>query len=191
MTAGSGFDGAVLCGGAGRRMGRDKATLPVEGQAMAVRVARSLVDAGASRVCAVGGDAETLEGLGLATVPDRWPGEGPLGGLVTALQTEGDGDLVVVLGCDLLHPDAGAVADLVSRLTASGADAVIPRVGGRAQWLHGVWRRRVVRLLEDVFESGERSLFGAVSGLRVEFVEVADSTPYRDADTPEDLHGLC
>lgn len=182
-----GFDGAVLCGGASRRMGTDKALVEVDGRAMAARVAGALDAAGASSVVAVGGDEQALRSLGLTVVSDRWPGEGPLGGLVSALDAPGREPLVVVLGCDLVRPSASEVHRLVGRSVGGDADAVIPRVGERAQWLHGVWRRRVARVLEDVFASGERSLFAAVSGLEVDFVEVDDAGPYADADTPSDL----
>ena len=82
------FDGAVLCGGASRRMGRDKATLVLDGRPLAVRVADELAAAGALRVEAVGGDAEALVRAGLVHRPDRWPGEGPLGGIVTSLEAQ-------------------------------------------------------------------------------------------------------
>lgn len=186
MTAPASFDGVVLCGGESRRMGRDKATLRFEGTPMAVRVGRALATAGAATVTAVGGDGEALQEGGLTHVADRWPGEGPLGGLVTALGG-GGADIVVVLSCDLLHPDPAAISDIVRRLASGRADAAIPRLAERAQWLHGAWRRRVGGVLEDVFRSGERSLFGAVNGLRIDFVEVEDGTAYRDADTPEAL----
>ena len=167
-------------------MGRDKATLRFEGTPMAVRVGRALATAGAATVTAVGGDGEALQEHGLRTVPDHWPGEGPLGGLVTALGGDGE-DIVVVLSCDLLHPDPAAITGIVQRLASGRADAAIPRLAKRAQWLHGAWRRRAGGVLEDVFRSGERSLFGAVNGLRVDFVEVTDDAAYRDADTPEAL----
>ena len=51
---------------------------------MAVRVARALAAAGAEPVLAIGGDGDALERLGMAWQPDRFPGEGPLGGLLTA-----------------------------------------------------------------------------------------------------------
>lgn len=168
-------------------MGQDKAVLEIGGEAMAARVARGLGDAGATSVAAVGGDHAALTSLGLAAVPDRWPGEGPLGGLVTALHDVGSEEVVVVLGCDLVAPSDAQIAALTDRLGASGADAVIPRVGERAQWMHGAWRRRVGRVLGDVFASGERSVFGAVNGLRLEFMDVTDGSSYRDADTPADL----
>ena len=50
------FAGAVLTGGRSSRMGRDKATLPVDGVPMAARVADALRRAGAEPVLAVGGD---------------------------------------------------------------------------------------------------------------------------------------
>src|SRR5690606_29827571 len=78
--------GAVLTGGARRRMGRDKALIEIDGRAMAVIVAATLVEAGCEPVVAVGGDAEQLTGLGLAFVPDVEPGAGPLGGVVGALE---------------------------------------------------------------------------------------------------------
>ncbi|MGH9187147.1 MAG: NTP transferase domain-containing protein, partial [Acidimicrobiales bacterium] len=43
----AGWSGAVLCGGASRRMGRDKALLVVDGSALAVNVAEALRTAGA------------------------------------------------------------------------------------------------------------------------------------------------
>lgn len=83
------FAGAVLCGGASRRMGRDKALISLEGRALAVRVAEAVAAAGASGVVAVGGDLDGLRAAGLAAVPDRdGPGAGPLAGIVTALTSD-------------------------------------------------------------------------------------------------------
>jgi molybdopterin-guanine dinucleotide biosynthesis protein A len=48
-------------------------------------------------------------------VPDRYPGEGPLGGVLTAL-TEVDHEIVLVVSCDLLAPDASAMAATVAEL---------------------------------------------------------------------------
>lgn len=79
------FAGAVLCGGASRRMGRDKALIPVDGRTLAGRVADALDAAGASPVVAVGGDLAALRAEGLTAVPDAMPGAGPLAGIVTAL----------------------------------------------------------------------------------------------------------
>lgn len=183
------FDGYVLCGGASRRMGRDKALLPVDGVAMARRVADALAAAGADRVLAVGGHAAALDRLGLASRPDRWPGEGPLGGLVTALGEAGEGaaPVAVVVSCDLTDPDPAAIARTVQARAMHDSDAVVPVVGGRRQWLHAAWHRRAAGILCDVFEAGERSLAGAALSLRITTVHDVAAEAVHDADRPADL----
>src|SRR5687768_5401850 len=99
------FAGAVLTGGASRRMGADKALVEGDGLAMARRAADALWAAGATEVMAVGGDAQALGRLSLEVVRDLHPGEGPLGGILTALAAT-DEDVVVVLACDLVAADA-------------------------------------------------------------------------------------
>lgn len=181
------FDGVVLCGGASRRMGTDKAVLEIDGRLMAARVADALASAGASTVVALGGDRHRLGEAGLDHVEDLHPGEGPLGALVHALGVVGGEDVVAVLACDLLQPDPALISRLVTARATADADVCVPLAAGRPQWALAVWHRRVGRLLGDVFASGERSLVGAASGLRVEFVEGVDPLVCADADTPTDL----
>jgi molybdopterin-guanine dinucleotide biosynthesis protein A len=145
-------------------MGRDKALVEVGGRALARIAADALRDAGAGQVFAVGGDRRALEALGLRTVPDGWPGEGPLGGLVTALAAATD-DVVVVLSCDLPEIGPEAVTAVVEGLGDN--DAAIPVVAGRAQHLLGAWRRsRALVPLRAAFDGGERSIWRAAGALR-------------------------
>lgn len=186
--AASTFDGYVLCGGASRRMGRDKALVEVDGVALARRVADALWSAGAGRVVAVGGDADALAGRGLHVAPDRWPGEGPLGGLVTALDDpDGSAEVAVVLACDLTDPDPATIWRTVEARARIGCDAVVPVVDGRHQWLHVAWDRRVAGILADVFAAGERSLAGGALSLRIATLEGVAAAAMHDADRPEDL----
>lgn len=183
------FDGYVLSGGSSRRMGHDKALLEVDGVAMARRVADALVAAGAGRVAAVGGDEPRLAALGLDTCTDRWPGAGPLGGLLTALDDPGTAAVAVVLSCDLLAPDPAAIARLVEERHRHDADAAVPLVDDRHQWLHAAWHRRVLAPLTERFRAGERSLRGAARAIELLAVDHVDATAVRDADRPEDLPG--
>ena len=76
--------GAVLCGGASRRFGRPKASAPygVDG-VLGDAPIRALRRAGIDPIVAVGGDFSAE--LGVPTVSDRWPGEGPLGAIASVL----------------------------------------------------------------------------------------------------------
>lgn len=179
--------GAVLAGGASRRMGRPKAFIELAGQSMVTGVANALTEAGAEPVVVVGGDREALEELGLRSEPDRFPGEGPLGGIITALRVCGGADAVAVLSCDLLAPSTVEIQWLAADL--GDHDAAVPVVDDRAQWTHAVWSPRAVTSLESAFAAGERAPRKAVGGLSVRHVVIPGerATAYADADTPDDL----
>ena len=70
------------------RMGRDKALLEIEGIPMARRVAEVMRLAGCIPVFAVG---PARLAAGLDVVSDDHPGEGPLGGILTALRAAAPG----------------------------------------------------------------------------------------------------
>src|SRR5437762_6085926 len=121
MAADLGWTGVVLTGGASTRMGTDKAFVVVEGAPMALRVARAMAAAGAERVICVGGDLARLGALGLHTAPDLYPGDGPLGGLVSAFDAAADEPMLLVAPCDLVAPSAAAFRAIVAALRTCNA----------------------------------------------------------------------
>lgn len=180
------FDGAVLAGGGSTRMGRDKALIEIDGVPMVTIAVQALRDAGAADVYVVGGDREAIEALGHRWVPDLHPGEGPLGGIITALATASS-DVVAVLACDHVAAAAPAVKIIVGAL--GEGHVAIPVVEGRRQTLHAAWRRSALSRLETVFAGGGRSVRDGLAVLDV--VQILDGDPcwFADADRPEDLPG--
>lgn len=175
------FAGAVLAGGASRRMGRDKAAIRIGGRTMAERVHDALVTAGAEPVVLIDPSI------------DRHPGQGPVGGVITALGLPGSGEgLVAVLACDLLDPSAEAIAQLVDRLHHQPQAAVaVPTWRGLPQWVHAVWRVPVaLAALDAAFAAGARSFAEATTEMRVLTVDDVDPGALTDADTPADLAGV-
>lgn len=165
-------------------MGTDKSLLPVDGLAMAVRVASALRAAGCAPVVAIGGDAEALEALGLQVVPDLFPGEGPLGGVVTALQHFAHFDSVAIVACDLPRLTGASV----KAMAAARADAVDVAVAGgeRTQPACGVWSPLVVHALRAAFDSGERRLTAAIDSINAVVVTI-DPQDLANVNTPRDL----
>jgi len=178
--------GAVLAGGRSRRMGTDKALISIDGITLVERAVGALRSAGADPVVVIGGNRPAIEALGLDAIDDIWPGEGPLGGIITALRTVTT-ELVAVLSCDLTDASAIAVRSVAGAL--GDADVSVPVVDGRAQWLHAVWRRHCLASLESAFDDGVRAPRDAVSSLRVAQLLDGDPCWYHDADRPEDLPG--
>lgn len=185
--------GAVLCGGDSRRMGEPKAAIEVEGRSMAGRAVDALLGCGASEVVLVGGEPGWAAALGVGHVPDRWPGEGPLGGLATAvLDAPGEGaareDVVVVVACDQPWLDAGSLAALVSALEERPqAGAAAPRTPDeRVHPFPSAWRARTAKRLGTLMVSTSRRAdagFGLVTLVEVPM----DGAPLADVDEPADL----
>jgi molybdopterin-guanine dinucleotide biosynthesis protein A len=176
----------VLTGGQSRRMGRDKAFVTVAGVPMAQRVATTLRDAGAHSVMAVGGDLAHLRALGLDARPDPRQGDGPLGGLVTALELAVD-PVVVVLATDLAWLRPPAVSALVERLVTDVAADAAAAQSDRLEPLCAAWR--VDPCLDELAAAhlaGVRSVRDAMDRLSVAEVHV-DPDQLWNANHPEDL----
>jgi molybdopterin-guanine dinucleotide biosynthesis protein A len=178
------FSGAVLTGGRSSRMGRDKAFIEIDGRAMVLIAQRALLDAGASRVVTIGGDTAALAALGLETLSDTAPGEGPLGGIIDALENSDD-DLVVVLACD--HPTINHHLVRLLVETIADDDAAVPVVDGTPQPLAAVYARRCLPALRTAFEGGERSPQTALRQLQWRGVHDVDPSWVRDVDEPGDV----
>jgi len=195
--------GAVLAGGASRRMGTDKALVRAGGVAMAARVADALTAAGATPVVLVGAAASTASALGLDAVADRKPGTGPLGGLATILSSiaspsdrpdmragKDPSTILVVAGCDQPSLTAGVIGRLVDALAASPADVGAARLwteDGRTHPLPSAWRAAVVaQPVAELFGAGERRIGAAFDVVAVVDV-AADPDEIVDLDTPTDV----
>ncbi len=188
----SACSGILLAGGRSRRMGADKATLPLQGRTLAERgvaVLGELTD----DVVLARGTLAPLEIPGTREVPDPIEHAGPLAGLVAGLRAARH-PRVAVLATDLLAPRADVLARLIERLGA--AQVAMPLVGGRPQPLHAAVARSSLSTLERALAEGERRLLRALDALDVRLVGPegwGDLDPdggfARDADVPGDLAG--
>lgn len=168
-------------------MGRDKAYLPVFGTTLGARTAGQ-VRIAAGRVTLVG-DPERYAALGYPVVADRYPGEGPLGGIVTALQaSEAEWNLIVA--CDM----PGLTAEFLQLLldaAESKAMKIMVSEGSAGRWepLCAVYHRDTRESLERAFASGIRKVTAAFGELAVGVYRVAEMSQLRNLNTPEEWAG--
>jgi molybdenum cofactor guanylyltransferase len=92
-------EGFVLCGGASRRMGSNKAFLNLDGAPLAQRVALRLQQAGCARVRLIGKDPR-LQELGFDLLLDQQETFHPLQGVVQAL-IQAESEHILIVPCDL------------------------------------------------------------------------------------------
>ena len=159
-------------------MGRDKSRLPFHGT--------DLVSAVAAAVAHAAGSATLVGHSELPAIPDRYPGEGPLGGILTALHhTSADWNLIVA--CDMPEVSAAFLGDLLAHALHSRADVLLPHgPDGRPQPLCAVYHRRALPVLEHHFTRGIRKVTAALQGIPVEPLAVAELSRFQNVNTPED-----
>jgi molybdenum cofactor guanylyltransferase len=162
-------------------MGRDKAQLPFRGGTLSTAIAGAVREAAG---CAI-----LVGNLALGGIPDRYPGEGPLGGILTALEhTLSEWNLIVA--CDLPELTPAFLARLLDTAEAAGYDALLPHTaGGPPEPLCAVYRRSVRDALEERFRSGTRKVTLALEGLAVYSLEVSEAVQFQNVNTPEDWAG--
>jgi molybdopterin-guanine dinucleotide biosynthesis protein A len=166
MDGGPAMSGIVLCGGAGTRMGADKASLLVEGRTLLER-AVSTLEACASPVLVAAG-ATGLKGY--RCVLDEEPGRGPLAGIVAGLAAS-QHELCAVIAVDMPDADA-ALLQCLARLR-SDEDALIPCSDRGMEPLHAVYARSALPALRAALTSGDLSITAAVRRLRSRLVDGA------------------
>jgi molybdenum cofactor guanylyltransferase len=171
-------------------MGRTKALIEIDGVPMATRVAAALRSAGCADVVAYGGDPDELSPLGVPVVPDRYPGSGPLGGVLGVLELFEQYDAEVagifVVACDLPALTGRSVAPMVRAVRDRPVvDVVVARTSA-IEPACAIWSRKAVAPLRRWFGEGERALHVAIG--RLDSVEVdVDPEALRNINTPDDL----
>jgi molybdopterin-guanine dinucleotide biosynthesis protein A len=184
-------EGFILTGGSSVRMGRDKALLEIGGVPLAVRAAQMMAPL-VGRVTLIG-PPERYGALGLHVAPDDEPGQGPLGGIATALRvTECDWNLVV--GCDMPYLIAEWLKFLIGEALTAPADAVIPQSAhGRDEPLCAMYHRRCGPAMRVELGLGIRKVTTGLAALLVaklpyERWKQFDSRGrlFKNMNTPED-----
>lgn len=104
--------GLVLSGGKSRRMGRDKALLEWEGEALVLRQARLLKE-WCDQVFLSARSGQGRDALGPTVLEDRHSCPGPIAGILTALE-ENPQAAWLVLACDLPLVDNSVLQALVA-----------------------------------------------------------------------------
>lgn len=167
-------------------MGADKAFVSYFGVPMALCVATALRGAGCTPIIAVGGDAEGLHSLGFDVVPDSWPGEGPLGGVITALEHLAAHEVVVAVACDLPLLTAATVEALVAALLEAPASMAAVAITDRMQPLCVAWRPAASTELRAAMLAGDRRLYDVLGRLPIVRHSV-NPQDLQNVNTPSDL----
>jgi molybdopterin-guanine dinucleotide biosynthesis protein A len=174
--------GAVLAGGASTRFGEPKWRVPVAGVAMGARAVEALRPC-AQAVVAIASDPQVTS-LGVEVRADLVAGDGPLGGIRTALEWARERSLggAFVLACDLPL----VTASLVRALTRAwrGEDVVVVSGGGGAEPLCALYSVAALAPVAAALERGQRSPSRLLDDLHVRRLAPEDARRAAGVDDP-------
>ena len=193
--------GYILVGGASSRFGKDKALVEFNGTTMIERMRSLLMGICMPEICLVG-DPEKYAAFALEIpcVPDKWPGEGPLGGILTALlhtQTRrrtriaciGSGEKSkpkrnFILSCDMPFLNKEWMEEFFLTSVRSEADVVVPRSETGLEPMCACWRTAARPIIEEQFQRGVRKVTDVFKHLKT---EVLDASVWKRFDSKNRL----
>ncbi len=168
--------GYVLAGGGSTRFGRDKALVEMDGAPMLLRM-RALLGEITKQVNVIAAP-QKYAALGITGVGDRWEGQGPLAGIITALLTTkeagGEEQWNLIVGCDMPFLTREWLTNLVVRALASSAEVVAPQSAQGLEPLCACWRTNAAGELQTAFDEGVRKITHAMKRLQMEILDEAD-----------------
>ncbi|HTZ34176.1 MAG TPA: molybdenum cofactor guanylyltransferase [Methylomirabilota bacterium] len=171
--------GFVQAGGGSTRFGRDKALVELGGQTMLARMAELL-----ERVC---GSVQIVAPSGkyayppAFVLPDRYPGQGPLGGILTALSAQSTSDeWALIVSCDMPFLTLDFLTYLRNHAQSSSEQVIVPESDNGLEPLCAAWKRQALPEIQMAFDDGVRKVTEAMKRLSM---EVLDESAWKRFDT--------
>jgi molybdenum cofactor guanylyltransferase len=166
----------ILSGGKSRRMGTNKALLPISEKPSVERIKDEL-EKSFQDIILVTNHLEAYQFLNIKMVSDRYPGKGPLAGIHAGLIASSN-EINLVAACDMPFVSAGLGAILVENLKEY--DAVIPVIEGKQHPLFAVYRRTIIEKIENCLEHDNLRMIHLLENLNVLYLTEQNLQPYSE-----------
>lgn len=194
IDSGRGVTGIILAGGLSRRLGRDKAVEPIDGQPLVGRVMDALAQIADELVVVVNtpqrGRELPLPDSAVVAV-DIYPNAGSLGGIFTGLSSASN-QWGIVVACDMPFLNLDLLSYLLS--FRESHDAVVPVLDDRPEPTHAAYSKVCLSAIEARLEAGDLKIARFFDDVRVKYVSqrrVEKIDPERhsffNVNTEEDL----
>ncbi|MFV0375958.1 MAG: molybdenum cofactor guanylyltransferase [Mangrovibacterium sp.] len=183
--------GIILAGGQSKRMGTNKAFVPLNGKLLIDYAFDVLTEVTPHIVMSVG--TEIVHYKNLAAVQDIFPGSGPLGGIHSALQ-HSETEMNLVLSCDMPFVSVELLQFLIEEATKNQSDVTLP-VDEHGDWqpLCAVYRKRILPHLENAILQKEFKLKMVIGKVNYNAISIGKvykfyhPNAFLNMNTPEDI----
>ncbi len=189
----------VLCGGRSRRMGRDKAMLPLGRLTILQHVQRAFRDLSQRSILVIGHDAKPADDVGFdEVVKDEFADFGPLEGMRVGFQAAANSQAILLGTCDAPLVVSELYQLMWERLQQDQTlDAVVPDINGQLYPLTAIYRPTVLSTISEMVQTGElrvKDLFKQINALQIQESEVLTVDPelltIRNINTREEYQAI-
>lgn len=160
----------ILSGGQSRRMGTNKALLPISEKPSIERIKQEL-EKEFDELLLVANDQEAFQFLHMNMTADHFPGKGPLAGIHAGL-IAARAEVNLVVACDMPFISAGLGVLLVELI--GEYDAVVPVIEGKTHPLFAVYRKTIIKEIENCLKNDSLRMIHLLDHLRVRYVTEQD-----------------
>ena len=158
---------AILAGGLGRRMGKDKATLDFGDGSLIEGIyhrARTVFD----KIIIVSSHHRFIQGVDASVVCDVLPVKGSMVGIVSALM-HAETPYVFVLPCDMPFVSEESMSAVIEAW--AGEDIVIPKTNAGFEPLHALYGRSCISYMLNFVQQGRLKIRDLFPYVTVKIVE--------------------
>lgn len=180
----------VLAGGASRRMGRDKATLPYLGGTLLEYILR-VVKQRCAPVFVIAAPGQQMPAVDAEVLRDDVRGVGPLVATGRGLRAAAEAGLrwAFVCAVDMPFLDPVLIDVLVDASENLTADVVLPW-DGRDHFLAGLYRTALVDRINELVAAGERSMVALANSVETQRIVMSDGRSLMNMNSATDLSPL-
>ncbi|WNF36156.1 molybdenum cofactor guanylyltransferase [Bacillaceae bacterium IKA-2] len=160
----------ILAGGKSSRMGKNKALLPIDGLTTIERI-KTIVSEDFEDILIVANEPELYEFLELPITEDKVKNKGPLAGIQAGLLAAKN-NTNVLIACDMPFISVELAKFLVAR--SEGFDAVVPIIDGQRHPLFAVYKKTVLKAIDELFKKDELRIKDLLDCVKVNYITEKD-----------------
>jgi len=179
----------LLAGGGSSRMGTPKSLLEYKGRSLLTYINAKLAPLFSEVYISLSSQEQVPAGLdGAKVVVDELAGRGPIAGIAAGLRAAAY-ERVFVIACDIPTVHPGLISDMLR--CAKNCDVVVPRTeDGYLEPLHAVYKRTVLRQLDELIDSGEKRIRELYGKVKTCYKDLKTDQNLRNINTPEEYRSI-
>lgn len=181
--------GVVLAGGESRRMGRDKATMPIPGGTTTLgEQVVGILGQRCEQVFVIAAQGQPLPALQVPILRDELRGLGPLPATGRGLRAaaEAGARFAFVSAVDMPYLTVELIDELARLAAETNAEVVLPW-DGRTHYLAAVYRTDLADRVDALFAAGKRKMSDLINASDAQQIVVSDSRPLTNVNSAADL----